>query len=243
MGCGFCLSSESLAVIIELEIKERSDRRRMHMGKRYINTLVICLVLCLCVCSFGAANADQLTDALNEPAPFGIAHADDHSGLLVYKTANNRTKIDTLEDYQVCAILSTSNKNWIRVQYVSGNQLKDGYIQADSFYQLTVSGLATIMNDAASAAVITKLIQNTKANQFTAQAQATVAPTATPKKKATATPAAGRKRYVLNTKTMKFHLPSCSEVDKIANENKKTTTTTRESLINQGYDACQKCKP
>ena len=149
---------------------------------------------------------------------------------------------ETIQNEAVCTIilgkplLNDTDNHAVR------NQLREGYIPEDGFHQLTVAGLAGAMADAATASSVNKLIQGVSASQFVAQATATPAPTA--RRRATATPApAGRKRYVLNTQTMKFHLPSCADADKIANENKKTTTTTRENLISQGYTPCLKCDP
>lgn len=49
--------------------------------------------------------------------------------------------------------------------------------------------------------------------------------------------------YVLNTNTMKFHLPDCSSADDIAAENRQTTDQTREELIAEGYEPCGRCNP
>ena len=49
--------------------------------------------------------------------------------------------------------------------------------------------------------------------------------------------------YILNTSSRKFHKPDCSSVETISASNKKSYTGTREELINQGYEACGKCKP
>lgn len=49
--------------------------------------------------------------------------------------------------------------------------------------------------------------------------------------------------YVLNTKNMKFHDPSCSGVKNMKEENKLEITCTREELIEQGYEPCGTCKP
>lgn len=49
--------------------------------------------------------------------------------------------------------------------------------------------------------------------------------------------------YILNTSSRKFHKPDCGSVDTISPSNKKSYTGTREELINQGYEACGKCKP
>lgn len=49
--------------------------------------------------------------------------------------------------------------------------------------------------------------------------------------------------YILNTSSRKFHKPDCGSVETISPANKKSYTGTREELINQGYEACGKCKP
>ena len=49
--------------------------------------------------------------------------------------------------------------------------------------------------------------------------------------------------YVLNTKTKKFHYPSCSSVKKIKPENYATSSSSRDELISQGYDPCGNCHP
>lgn len=46
--------------------------------------------------------------------------------------------------------------------------------------------------------------------------------------------------FVLNTKSKKFHLPSC---DLLPTANRQDSTASRASLISQGYTPCQKCKP
>ena len=49
--------------------------------------------------------------------------------------------------------------------------------------------------------------------------------------------------YVLNTNSMKFHRPTCSSVDDIADGNKQEATTTRDELISEGYSPCKQCNP
>lgn len=60
--------------------------------------------------------------------------------------------------------------------------------------------------------------------------------------KPTAKPVA-EKNYILNTNTMKFHLPSCASCDKIDAENKQSFTGDRADLISQGYSPCGNCHP
>ena len=51
------------------------------------------------------------------------------------------------------------------------------------------------------------------------------------------------KEYVLNTKSMKLHRPTCSSVDDIADNNKQEATATRDELISEGYSPCKQCNP
>ena len=49
--------------------------------------------------------------------------------------------------------------------------------------------------------------------------------------------------YVLNTNTMKFHLPDCSSAGDISEQNRETTDQTRDELIAEGYAPCGRCNP
>lgn len=49
--------------------------------------------------------------------------------------------------------------------------------------------------------------------------------------------------YVLNTNTKVFHLPECSYVGSISDENKEVYTGTRDSVADMGYDSCGHCNP
>ena len=49
--------------------------------------------------------------------------------------------------------------------------------------------------------------------------------------------------YILNTNTMKFHLPDCSSVERMSEKNKEEYHGTRESLIKEGYEPCGNCNP
>lgn len=50
-------------------------------------------------------------------------------------------------------------------------------------------------------------------------------------------------KYVLNTNSMKIHLPTCSYVQSISKENKLNTIESKEDLIKQGYSPCGVCHP
>ena len=49
--------------------------------------------------------------------------------------------------------------------------------------------------------------------------------------------------YVLNTNTKKFHYPDCKSVKQMKDKNKLIEETTREDLIERGYDPCGNCHP
>ena len=49
--------------------------------------------------------------------------------------------------------------------------------------------------------------------------------------------------YILNTNSKKFHLPSCSSVQNIKEENKKIFHGTRDELLEMDYNPCGNCNP
>jgi DNA-entry nuclease len=49
--------------------------------------------------------------------------------------------------------------------------------------------------------------------------------------------------YIVNISSKKFHTQSCSAVEKIKDDNKKTYTGSRQSLINNDYEPCKQCNP
>lgn len=53
----------------------------------------------------------------------------------------------------------------------------------------------------------------------------------------------GSQEYMLNAKSMKFHRPTCSSVNDIADNNKQEATATRDELISEGYSPCKQCNP
>lgn len=49
--------------------------------------------------------------------------------------------------------------------------------------------------------------------------------------------------YVLNTKTHKFHKPSCTSAEDIKEKNKEVYYGSRDTIISQGYEPCGICNP
>lgn len=52
-----------------------------------------------------------------------------------------------------------------------------------------------------------------------------------------------KQTFIINTKTKKFHNQRCASVEDISKENKRAYIGYRESLINNGFSPCGKCKP
>ena len=50
-------------------------------------------------------------------------------------------------------------------------------------------------------------------------------------------------QYVLNTKSHKFHLPTCESVKDIQPGNREDYTGSRLELIERGYAPCKRCEP
>lgn len=68
-------------------------------------------------------------------------------------------------------------------------------------------------------------------------------PESTQEPQDTQTETGEEERYVLNTSSRKFHLPTCPSVESIKEDNRQDYTGTREDLIAQGYSPCGQCKP
>lgn len=51
-----------------------------------------------------------------------------------------------------------------------------------------------------------------------------------------------KRTYIININSKKFHKKSCKYAKDIKDENKKTYTGTRESLIKNGYEPCKACE-
>ena len=49
--------------------------------------------------------------------------------------------------------------------------------------------------------------------------------------------------YILNTNTKKFHLPDCSSVTDMDEDNREGFSGSREELIDMGYEPCGRCNP
>ena len=49
-------------------------------------------------------------------------------------------------------------------------------------------------------------------------------------------------KYIANSSTKKFHLPTCQYAKTIKNENLKQTNS-RSELTDNGYEPCKKCNP
>lgn len=49
--------------------------------------------------------------------------------------------------------------------------------------------------------------------------------------------------YVLNTNTMRFHMPNCSSVGEMSEKNKWYYSGSRENVIAMGYVPCKRCNP
>ncbi len=49
--------------------------------------------------------------------------------------------------------------------------------------------------------------------------------------------------YILNTSSKKFHYPNCSSVESMKEENRQSTSKSRDELLSDGYSPCGACNP
>lgn len=78
--------------------------------------------------------------------------------------------------------------------------------------------------------------------EATAPPESTGAPESTVSPEAEQTPQA-QQVYVLNTRSRKFHLPTCSGAAQMAAANRAETTRARQALLDEGYTPCSICQP
>ena len=50
-------------------------------------------------------------------------------------------------------------------------------------------------------------------------------------------------KYVVNTNSKKFHIPTCDSVKEMSAKNMQFSTVTAEALVNSGYKPCKRCCP
>ncbi|MBE6691879.1 MAG: hypothetical protein E7586_00915 [Ruminococcaceae bacterium] len=50
-------------------------------------------------------------------------------------------------------------------------------------------------------------------------------------------------KFIINTASKKFHIPSCDAVENIKESNRETTAKSRSALISEGYSPCGGCNP
>ena len=76
-------------------------------------------------------------------------------------------------------------------------------------------------------------------NTYTIKSQILIKPAATPEPEIVTVGAT----YILNTNTYKFHYPTCSSVNQMADKNKLVYTGSRSDVISMGYVPCKNCNP
>lgn len=110
----------------------------------------------------------------------------------------------------------------IAIDYATGDSHEDGTNATASSASSNTSSSTTQTTTVPAAVAET--------NQATAQQDTSSSTSAT-------------STYILNTNTKKFHVPSCSSVNRMKDSNKKEFTGSRDEVIAQGYEPCKNCNP
>lgn len=85
--------------------------------------------------------------------------------------------------------------------------------------------------------------QETTASETTPETVLETTPETTTAAQTETSQQANTATYILNTNTHKFHLPGCSSVGQMNEENKQEYTGSRDDIIAQGYEPCKRCNP
>lgn len=97
--------------------------------------------------------------------------------------------------------------------------------------------------DAATTDATTDAITAAVAVTDAASAAETAAATKAPATSAAEDALTANADYVCNKNSKKFHLPTCSSVDKMKPANRMNYSGSRDDLLAKGYSPCQRCKP
>lgn len=184
---------------------------------------------------FKAVDPDYAVISCGEGNSYGHPHAETlntlrTNGVAVYRTDENGT------------IIATSDGKTISFNVPASETWKAGEPTGSSAKNSTLAKSTTA---AASKGAATPAAPSKSSNS----AAETPAPAPQPEDNTPAVaepapeppaPATTELTYVLNTKTKKFHKPSCSY---LPTTNRQDSSESRDSIIAQGYEPCKKCNP
>lgn len=122
--------------------------------------------------------------------------------------------------------------------FEDGRRVMVQFLSADervSYFTLTVNGVAydavdTIKEQVAQAAAAAAAAEQAKKDREERIANNSASQSAETK-------------YILNTNSKVFHRAGCDRADNISSDNRRTSYSSRSSLIEQGYTACGSCNP
>ena len=100
---------------------------------------------------------------------------------------------------------------------------------------MTAAGLAAVLADPETGAELRRFAGFAESAAYVTPDEAEAG--------APADTASAVRAYVLNTHTMKFHLPDCPSVGEILTANRQDITAARQEVIELGYAPCGRCHP
>lgn len=161
----------------------------------------------------------------------------------VYQVGHHGSRTSTSEDF-----LEAVNPSYAVISCAEGNEY--GHPHARTLNTLRKEGVEVYRTDEAGTIIASsdgkKITFNVpasetwKAGEPTGSSAQDSAPAVQTAEEPRAASDTSELTYVLNTKTKKFHKPSCNS---LPTANRKDTSESRESVIAQGYVPCKKCNP
>lgn len=166
----------------------------------------------------------------------------------VYKVGHHGSKYSTSKEFfkavnPSCAVISCGEGNSYGHPHAETlNMLRTNGVQV---YRTDEEGTIIASTDGKSISFNVPASESWKAGEPTGSSNASKADTesapAVEEKPQESAPAVTNElTYVLNTKTKKFHKPSCGS---LPTTNRQDSSESRESIIAQGYVPCKKCNP
>ena len=130
-------------------------------------------------------------------------------------------------------------KTWYQVGFFDQVDFEQtGYIDSESFYQLTLAGLIKAMSDPYIVSYLQHFSVVASADNFITASSGITRSFASAEMESQEQEIT----YVLNTNTKKFHYPWCSSVNDIKAKNRKDFYGTRNEIPDD-FVPCKKCNP
>lgn len=161
----------------------------------------------------------------------------------VYKAGHHGSRTSTSQEFfkavsPSCAVISCGEEN--SYGHPHAETLNTFRMNGVKVYRTDEDGTIVATSDGETITFNVPASETWKSGEPDGSSPVWEAPKQESKKQETDKADENKITYILNTKTGKFHKPSCSS---LPTTNRKDSSESRESIIAQGYEPCKRCNP